>query len=84
MELIRGLDNLRVLKEGKMDWVYKKLELVGVSDKSFEDAIRNAIEKATKTVHGLAWFEVTEQHGKIMDGKVTEFQAVVKVAFKVD
>lgn len=84
MELIRGLDNLRVLKEGKMDRVYKKLELVGVSDKSFEDAIRNAIEKATKTVHGLAWFEVTEQHGKIMDGKVTEFQAVVKVAFKVD
>ncbi|MBI4950196.1 MAG: dodecin domain-containing protein [Deltaproteobacteria bacterium] len=67
-----------------MDRVYKKLELVGVSDKSFEDAIRNAIEKATKTVHGLAWFEVTEQHGKIMDGKVTEFQAVVKVAFKVD
>ena len=84
MELIRGLDNLRVLKEGKMDRVYKKLELVGVSAKSFEDAIRNAIEKATKTVHGLAWFEVTEQHGKIMDGKVTEFQAVVKVAFKVD
>ena len=75
---------LEFLKEGKMDRVYKKLELVGVSDKSFEDAIRNAIEKATKTVHGLAWFEVTEHHGKIMDGKVTEFQAVVKVAFKVD
>ncbi len=67
-----------------MERVYKKLELVGVSEKSFEDAVKNAIEKATKTVHGLAWFEVTEQHGKIMDGKITEFQAVIKAAFKVD
>lgn len=67
-----------------MERVYKKLELVGISEKSFEDAVRNAIEKATKTVHGLAWFEVTEQHGKITDGKITEFQAVVKAAFKVD
>ncbi|MBI2412004.1 MAG: dodecin domain-containing protein [Deltaproteobacteria bacterium] len=67
-----------------MERVYKKLELVGISEKSFEDAIRNAIEKATKTVHGLAWFEVTEQHGKITDGKITEFQAVIKAAFKVD
>lgn len=67
-----------------MERVYKKLELVGISEKSFEDAVKNAIEKATKTVHGLAWFEVTEQHGKITDGKITEFQAVLKVAFKVD
>lgn len=67
-----------------MERVYKKLELVGISEKSFEDAVKNAIEKATKTVHGLAWFEVTEQHGKITDGKITEFQAVLKAAFKVD
>lgn len=76
--------NSEFSKEGKMERVYKKLELVGISEKSFEDAVRNAIEKATKTVHGLAWFEVTEQHGKITDGKITEFQAVVKAAFKVD
>ncbi|MBI5455119.1 MAG: dodecin domain-containing protein [Deltaproteobacteria bacterium] len=67
-----------------MERVYKKLELVGISEKSFEDAVKNAIEKAAKTVHGLAWFEVTEQHGKITDGKITEFQAVIKAAFKVD
>lgn len=67
-----------------MDRVYKKVELVGISPNSFEEAIKNAIEKSAKSLHGLAWFEVTEQHGKIIDGKVTEYQAVVKVAFKVD
>ena len=67
-----------------MDRVYKKIELVGVSAKSFEEAISNAIEKASKTLHGVAWFEVVEQHGRVVEGKVTEFQAVIKVAFKLD
>lgn len=67
-----------------MDRVYKKIELVGISTKSFEEAISNAIEKASKTLHGIAWFEVAEQHGKVTEGKVTEFQAVIKVAFKLD
>jgi flavin-binding protein dodecin len=67
-----------------MERVYKKIELVGVSSKSYEDAISKAVEKAAKSIHGMAWFEVTEQHGHIADGKVTEYQAVVKVAFKVD
>lgn len=67
-----------------MERVYKKVELVGISTKSFEEAITNAINKAASTLHGLAWFEVVEQHGRITDNKVTEFQAVVKVAFKID
>ncbi len=67
-----------------MDKIFKKIELVGISAKSFEDAVSSAVEKAAKTIHGLAWFEVTEQHGKITDGKITEFQAVIKVAFKID
>lgn len=67
-----------------MERVYKKIELVGISSKSFEDAINNAVEKASKSLHGLAWFEVTEQHGRIVDNKVTEYQAVIKAAFKVD
>ena len=64
--------------------VFKKIELVGISPASFEDAIKNAVAKASESLHGLCWFEVTEQHGKIVDGKVAEFQAVVKVAFKID
>ncbi len=67
-----------------MERTYKKIELVGISSESYEDAVRNAIGKASKTLHGLAWFEVTEQHGRVVDGKVTEFQVVVKVAFKLD
>lgn len=67
-----------------MDRVYKKVELVGISSKSFEDAVNNAIAKAAQSLHGLAWFEVVEHHGRITDNKVTEFQAVVKMAFKVD
>lgn len=67
-----------------MERVYKKIELVGISTKSFEDAITEAVAKASKTLHGLAWFDVIEQHGKIIDGKVAEFQVVLKVAFKVE
>lgn len=64
--------------------VYKKIELVGISTKSFEDAVSNAVEKASQTLHGLAWFEIAEQHGRIIEGKIAEFQAVVRVAFKLD
>ena len=67
-----------------MGKVYKKIELVGISAKSFEDAISDAVSTASKSLHGLAWFDVVEQHGKIVDGKVAEFQVVVKVAFKID
>jgi len=67
-----------------MDKTFKKVELVGISEKSFEDAISNAIARAAKTTRGLSWFEVTEQHGKIVDGAVTEFQVILKVAFKLD
>ncbi len=67
-----------------MDKTFKKIELVGISGKSFEDAISNAIARASKTIHGLSWFEVSEQHGKIVDGAVTEFQVILKVAFRLD
>ena len=63
---------------------YKKIELVGVSEKSYEDAIRSAVAKASESLHGLAWFEVAEQHGRIADGKVVEFQVILKIAFKLD
>ncbi len=42
------------------------------------------MEKASKSLHGLSWFEVTEQHGRIVEGKVVEYQVILKVAFKLD
>ena len=67
-----------------MDRTYKKIELVGISNKSFEEAVSNAVAKASKSIRGLSWADVVDQHCKIVDGKVTEYQVVLKVAFKLD
>ena len=64
--------------------VYKKIELVGTSNESLEDAIRAAIKKASETLRHLDWFEVKEIRGKIGDGDVQSFQVVLQVGFKLD
>ena len=64
--------------------VYKKIELVGSSPKSIEDAIRNAIETAGETVRNLRWFEVVETRGHIEDGKIAHYQVTVKVGFTIE
>ncbi|MFC1557626.1 dodecin [candidate division KSB1 bacterium] len=64
--------------------VYKMIELYGTSEKSFEDAIRNAVAKAAKTVKNIRWFEVEEFRGNVMDNSVNEFQVKIKVAFRVE
>ncbi|OAN50147.1 dodecin flavoprotein [Paramagnetospirillum marisnigri] len=63
---------------------YKIIELAGSSDKSYEDAIRNAVACASKTVHNLRWFEVTETRGHIDQGQVAHWQVVLKVGFTID
>ncbi|WP_445664302.1 dodecin [Fodinibius sp. AD559] len=60
---------------------YKKVELTGTSDKSLEAAVENAIEKASKTVDDMGWFEVIETRGAIEDGTVAQWQVVIKVGF---
>ncbi len=67
-----------------MPGTYKKIELVGTSPNSFADAVRNAVEESSKTLHHLNWFEVVEQRGVIKDGKVAEFQVTVRIGFKLD
>jgi len=64
--------------------VYKKIRLVGVSRDSYEKAIRNAIEEAEKTLHGLAWFEVIEQRGAVLEGGEVEFQVTLEIGFKIE
>ena len=63
--------------------VYKISELVGTSSESYADATRVAIARASKTLKGLSWFEVTNQRGRIEDGKVSEFQVALKVGFRI-
>ena len=64
--------------------VFKQIKVTGCSDKSYEEAIEAAIEKASETVNNLSWFEVTELRGAIHDGKPSEWQATVALGFRVE
>lgn len=64
--------------------VHAITELAGTSSKSIDDAIRNAVETAGKSLRSLEWFEMISVRGQINDGSVEEFQVVVKVGFKYE
>jgi flavin-binding protein dodecin len=64
--------------------VYKVVELVGTSEKSWEDAARNAINVAGKTLRNLRVAEITELDLKIEDGKFAAYRSKVILSFKVE
>ena len=64
--------------------VYKQLELVGSSTKGIEDAVTQAIAKASKTVRNIHWFEVTETRGHVENGKIAHWQVALKVGFTLE
>ena len=66
------------------DHVYKKIELTGSSRTGIEDAVNNAINKASKSLHNLRWFEVIETRGHIENGAVDHWQVTVKVGFTLE
>lgn len=66
------------------DHVYKRIDLTGSSTTSVEDAVQTAIDRASKTLHNLRWFEVTEVRGVIEDNKVAHWQVSLKVGFTLD
>lgn len=66
------------------DHVYKVIEIVGSSTVSSDEAIKNAINQASKTLKNLNWFEVVETRGHIADGKVAHFQVTIKVGFRIE
>ena len=65
------------------DSVYSVSEIVGSSNESIDDAIKGAIGRASKTLHNLDWFEVTDMRGRIDDG-LCHFQVTLKVGFRLD
>jgi flavin-binding protein dodecin len=67
-----------------MSNVYKKIELVGSSRDSIEDAIRGAITKASQTTRNLDWFEVDEIRGWIRDGEPQHYQVTLRVGFRIE
>ena len=66
------------------DRVYKLVEVVGTSSTGTDDAIRNAITTAAKTIRHIDWFEVVETRGHVVDGKVAHFQVTLKIGFRLE
>ena len=66
------------------DKVYKKIRVVGCSADSFEKAVELAVAKASETIHGISWFEVSEIRGAVRDGAPCEWQVTVDLGFKLD
>ena len=66
------------------DHVYKLVELTGSSTTNVEDAIQNAIAKASQTVRHMHWFQVVDTRGTIDNGKVEHWQVTIKVGFRLE
>jgi dodecin len=64
--------------------VYKVIELTGSSRVSTDDAVRNAVKRASETLRNLRWFEVVETRGHIEQGAVAYWQVTVKIGFTLD
>lgn len=63
--------------------VYKKIELTGSSSVGLQDAIENAVARASKTIQNMRWFEVVETRGHIENGKIAHWQVTIKVGFSL-
>ncbi len=64
--------------------VYKITELTGSSATSIEDAVNQAVTRASKTLRNLRWFEVVETRGHIENGKVAHWQVTIKIGFALE
>jgi flavin-binding protein dodecin len=79
------LFSVRAREHSRMaDHIYKKIELVGSSPKGIEDAVKNAIARAKKTVRNMRWFEVTDTRGYLEEGKIAHWQVTLKVGFTLE
>jgi flavin-binding protein dodecin len=66
------------------DHIYKKIELVGSSPNGIEDAVKNALARAKKSVRNMRWFEVTETRGYLEEGNIAHWQVTLKVGFTLE
>ena len=63
------------------DHIYKKIEIIGTSDKSSDDAVKNALSRAASSIKNLRWFEIVETRGSIADGAIERWQVTLKIGF---
>ena len=66
------------------DHVYKSIELTGSSSSSSDDAVRNALARASKTVNNIRWFQVVETRGNVEAGEVRHWQVTIKAGFTLE
>jgi dodecin len=64
--------------------VYRVIQIVGSSEKSIDDAIQQAVARASKTLRELRWFEIVETRGHIDNGRIHHYQVTLKVGFTLD
>ncbi|AKN74116.1 MULTISPECIES: dodecin [Streptomyces] len=63
---------------------YRLTEIVGSSHEGVDQAIRNGIERAGRTLRNLDWFEVTQIRGQLENGQVEHWQVCLKVGFRIE
>ncbi|MFQ6147404.1 dodecin [Streptomyces sp. SID10815] len=66
------------------DHTYRVTEIVGTSHEGVDEAIRNAVSRASRTLRNLDWFEVTQVRGQIENGQIEHYQVGLKVGFRIE
>ena len=64
--------------------IYRLAEIVGTSPNGVDDAIRNAVSRANRTLRNIDWFQTTEIRGHLADGQVADWQVTVKIGFRLE
>ena len=64
--------------------IYRIAEIVGTSPNGVDDAIRNAVSRANRTLRNIDWFQTTEIRGHLTDGQVADWQVTVKIGFRLE
>jgi flavin-binding protein dodecin len=66
------------------DHVYRIIEVAGSSENSIEEAIQNAVGRASRTLRQVGWFEVIQTRGDVDNGKIGHYQVILKVGFTLE
>jgi flavin-binding protein dodecin len=66
------------------DHVYKSVEITGTSTKNVEEAVRNAVSRASKSLHNMRWFEIVGVRGEISKDEILHWQVTTKIGFTLD
>lgn len=66
------------------DHVYKQIKLTGSSTESIEDAVKNAITKASATVKNMRWFQIIDTRGHIENNQLAHWQVTIEVGFTLE